>query len=41
MSESQRTIEEFANKEYQYGFVTDIEMETIPAGLNEGIIRQI
>ena len=35
------TIEAIANQEYKYGFVTDIESETIPRGLNEGIIRTI
>lgn len=33
------TIEEFANKDYEWGFVTDVESETIPKGLNEDIIR--
>jgi Fe-S cluster assembly protein SufB len=35
------TIEELANKEYKYGFVTDIEAETLPNGLNEDIIKQL
>ncbi len=35
------TIEELANKEYKYGFVTDIEAESLPAGLNEEIIKQL
>jgi len=34
-------IEELANKEYKYGFVTDIEADTLPIGLNEDIIRQL
>jgi len=34
-------IEELANKEYKYGFVTDIEADTLPVGLNEDIIRQL
>jgi Fe-S cluster assembly protein SufB len=34
-------IEELANREYQFGFVTDIEQETIPPGLNEEVIRLI
>lgn len=29
------------NKEYEYGFYTDIESETFPAGLNEDIVRAI
>src|SRR4051794_38113803 len=39
MSTATTTIEELANKDYQYGFVTDIETETIPKGLSEDIIR--
>lgn len=34
-------INEVANKQYPYGFVTQIETDTIPAGLNEDIIRLI
>ena len=34
-------IEELANKEYKYGFITDIETDTLPKGLNEDIIRQL
>ncbi len=34
-------IEELANKEYKFGFVTDIESDTLPKGLNENIIRQL
>ena len=34
-------IEELANKEYKYGFVSDIEADTLPIGLNEDIIRQL
>src|SRR3989338_6190155 len=29
------------DREYKYGFVTDIEAETVPRGLNEDIIRLI
>lgn len=35
------TIEELANREYKYGFVTDIETESLPKGLNEDIIKQL
>src|SRR5262245_57971562 len=35
------TIEALANREYKYGFVTEIESETIPRGLNETIVRMI
>ncbi|NWF51036.1 MAG: Fe-S cluster assembly protein SufB [Ignavibacteriaceae bacterium] len=34
-------IEELANKEYKYGFVTEIETDSLPKGLNEDIIRQL
>ena len=34
-------IEELAGKEYKYGFVTDIEADSLPNGLNEDIIRQL
>lgn len=36
-----KTIEALANREYKYGFVTDIEMESIPRGLSEDIVRII
>ncbi len=41
MSTSLNTIEEFVNTEYKYGFVSDIETETLPPGLNEDIIRAL
>ncbi|AHF14997.1 Fe-S cluster assembly protein SufB [Niabella soli] len=34
-------IENHVNSEYKYGFVTDIEMEAAPKGLNEDTIRFI
>lgn len=34
-------IEKLANREYKYGFVTDIESDSIPKGLNEDIIKLI
>jgi len=34
-------IESLVNREYQYGFVTDIEADSAPPGLNEDIIRLI
>jgi len=39
-SETQR-IEDFANEDYKYGFVTDIEADSAPAGLSEDIVRFI
>jgi len=41
MSTETNTIEELANREYKYGFVTAIEADAAPRGLNEGIIRFI
>ena len=41
MSTDLSTIEEFVNTEYKYGFVSDIETESLPPGLNEDIIRAI
>jgi len=36
-----RNIEQNINREYKYGFVTDVDEEKIPAGLNEDVIRTI
>jgi Fe-S cluster assembly protein SufB len=41
MSTEQSTIEALAKQEYKYGFVTDIESDTAPKGLNDDIIRLI
>ncbi len=41
MSTETNTIEQLANQEYKWGFVTDIEADTAPRGLNEDIIRFI
>ena len=35
------SIETLVNREYQYGFVTDIEADTIPPGLDEDTVRLI
>ena len=35
------TIEALATQEYKYGFVTEVETESVPKGLNEDIIRLI
>src|SRR3954470_22230265 len=35
------SIESLVNREYQYGFVTDVETDTIPPGLSEEVIRLI
>jgi Fe-S cluster assembly protein SufB len=41
MSTATSATEELVNREYRYGFVTDIETDTVPRGLNEDIIRLI
>ncbi|HEV8177125.1 MAG TPA: Fe-S cluster assembly protein SufB, partial [Gemmatimonadales bacterium] len=35
------SVETLVNKEYKYGFVTDIEADEAPMGLSEDIIRLI
>ena len=39
--DEKKIIQNIANKEYEYGFVGNIETETIPKGLNEEVIRTI
>ena len=41
MSEDKKIIGEFTSGEYKEGFVTDVEQEFVPKGLNEDIIRLI
>jgi Fe-S cluster assembly protein SufB len=41
MSTSTDVIQELATREYKYGFVTDVEQEAVPRGLNEEIVRLI
>jgi Fe-S cluster assembly protein SufB len=41
VSSSTNTIETFANQEYKWGFVSDIESESIPRGLSEDVVRLI
>jgi Fe-S cluster assembly protein SufB len=41
MTTATSTIEELANREYKHGFVTEIEADTLPRGLNEDIIRAL
>lgn len=41
MQNEQQIIDSNLNKEYEYGFVTDIESETLPPGLNEDVIQII
>ncbi len=42
MSEkSNQDLVDFTDKDYEYGFVTEIDIEEFPKGLNEDIIRRI
>lgn len=41
MDKNQQIIDSVISQEYEYGFTTDIEQETIPPGLNEDVIRLI
>jgi Fe-S cluster assembly protein SufB len=41
VSTSANTIETFANQDYKWGFVTEIDADTVPPGLNEDVIRLI
>ena len=38
---SDKFLKEISEKEYEYGFKTDIDSEKAPKGLNEDIIRLI
>ena len=38
---TRKEIEQIANQEYKYGFVTEVDSDTLPKGLNEDIIRII
>ena len=39
MTTANDTIEELANREYKYGFTTDIESDQFPPGLSEEVVR--
>ncbi len=41
MAKSNEHINSLLDREYQHGFVTDIEMDTFPVGLNEEVIRRL
>jgi Fe-S cluster assembly protein SufB len=41
MSETLDTIEEFVQSDYKYGFVSDIDTESLPPGLTEDVVRVI
>ncbi|MDY0253257.1 MAG: Fe-S cluster assembly protein SufB [Tenuifilaceae bacterium] len=40
-NDQDKIIDEVTGSEYKYGFVTDIETETIPKGLSEDVVRII
>jgi Fe-S cluster assembly protein SufB len=41
LDESTALLETFANKEYEHGWSTDIDSDTLPPGLNESVVRVI
>jgi Fe-S cluster assembly protein SufB len=41
MARATDPIRKYTDQDYRYGFVTDIEQETIPKGLNEDVIQLI
>ena len=41
MSSDSALLEEFSKREYKHGFVTDIESDSLPPGLNENVVRAI
>src|SRR5258705_12289831 len=41
MSTSTKTLEALATRDYKWGFVSDIEADALPPGLNEDVIRLI
>jgi Fe-S cluster assembly protein SufB len=40
-ADQDQLLDEVTSNEYKYGFYTDIELDTLPKGLNEDIIRMI
>ncbi len=41
MTTAARTVEKITDQDYKYGFVTDVDSDTIPKGLNEDVVRLI
>jgi Fe-S cluster assembly protein SufB len=41
MATQTKKIEKLVDKEYKYGFVSDVEADSIPKGLDESVIRLI
>ena len=40
-TETTKVFEELAGQDYKYGFVTDVEQEIVPKGLDEDVVRLI
>src|ERR1700728_3016350 len=41
MSQTERDLESLVDRQYRHGFVTDIESDTVPPGLDEDVVRLI
>ena len=41
MENQDKLLNDITTKEYEYGFVTDIETDVIPKGLSEDVVRLI
>ncbi|ANM28415.1 cysteine desulfurase [Acidobacteria bacterium Mor1] len=41
MKTETQNLEELANRDYKYGFVTDIDADSLPPGLDEDVVRAI
>ena len=41
MAGDMHQVSELVRKDYEHGFVTEIEADTLPPGLNEDVIRLI
>ena len=41
MANDKQNIDSLVNRRYEHGFITDIEAETLPPGLDEDVIRAL
>jgi len=41
MEDQEKLLSDITNREYEYGFVTDIDTDVIPKGLSEDVVRLI
>ena len=41
MAKSSEQINSLLDREYQHGFITEIEVDTFPPGLDEEVIRRL